>query len=58
MTDRLQVGDLVRDAEGRERVVTDLRQGRPVLRPRHGAPKEAPADPAGLTLIARRGEWR
>ncbi|GAA1940167.1 hypothetical protein [Kitasatospora viridis] len=52
------VGDLVKDARGRERVVTDMRCGLPILRRRYGGePDGQPADPTTLTVIARRGDW-
>ncbi|GAA1952393.1 hypothetical protein [Kitasatospora viridis] len=57
-TPTVEVGDLVKDAHGRHRVVTDLRDGLPLLRRRTGgAPEEPPVDPRTLTLIARRGTW-
>jgi hypothetical protein len=54
-----QVGDLVQDPSGQERVVTDVRADRWVLR-RLNSSREEPAvkDPNTLTILARRGEWR
>jgi hypothetical protein len=55
---RPQVGDLVQDSTGRERVVTDIRDGRWVLRPVSSCREEQPVDdPNTLTVIAQRGEW-
>ena len=53
-----QVGDLVEDSHGQRRVVTDVREGRWVLRPVTGPYAELPVtDQTTLTVVARRGEW-
>ncbi|MEV5879429.1 hypothetical protein AB0L75_35460 [Streptomyces sp. NPDC052101] len=54
------VGDLVRDtSRGREGVLTDVREGAPILRPRSGGglAEEWPTSWAAVELIARRGTW-
>jgi hypothetical protein len=58
MSDRPGVGDLVRNADGKQRIVTDVRGGRLILRPKNGPHLEdETGDPRQVTLIARRGTW-
>ena len=52
------VGDLAQNADGHQRVVTDIRRGQWVLRRVHGSCEDPPVPPEGLTVVARRGEWR
>ncbi|MFI1568886.1 hypothetical protein ACH4ZX_38735 [Streptomyces sp. NPDC020490] len=54
------VGDLVRDTErSRVGVLTDVRGGTPILRPRYGGglDDQWPAQWATVELVARRGTW-
>ncbi|MHA6757127.1 hypothetical protein [Streptacidiphilus sp. PAMC 29251] len=53
-----EVGDLVQNADGHQRVVTDIRRGQWVLRSVHGSREDPPVPPDSLTLVARRGDWR
>lgn len=58
---RAAVGDLVLDhgRDGCEAVVTDIEQGVPILRHRHGAMNAtwSAASVLQLEIVARRGEW-
>jgi hypothetical protein len=52
-----QIGDLVKDNDGHELVVTDVHSGQLIVRPLHSN-RELPADsPEALTVVARRGQW-
>lgn len=58
--DRAEVGDLVRDtASGAVGVLTDVRDGVPILRPRYGAGFAGhwPAEWRALVVVSRRGTW-
>ncbi|GHJ38145.1 hypothetical protein [Streptomyces sp. TS71-3] len=63
MTDtqnRAQIGDLVRDTERScEGIVTDVRAGKPVLRPRWGGgfTGQWSAEWGSLAVVSRRGTW-
>jgi hypothetical protein len=57
MTGIPEIGDLVRNAERHQRIVTDIRGGQLILRPKHGPVHEETHDPKQVTLIARRGCW-
>ena len=53
---RPQIGDLVKEEpDGAELVVTDLRNGQPVVRPLHGGRERPPKDCDALSVVARRG---
>lgn len=57
---RAEVGDLVRDTTtGAVGVLTDVRDGNPILRPRYGGGFTGhwPAQWNGLVVVARRGTW-
>jgi len=46
------VGDHVADPDGIERIVTDIRKGKLILRPLRGAYKELPTDPSQVTPLS------
>ena len=52
-----QIGDLATDELGRELVVTDIRNGTRVVRPRVGGRERTVQHADSLTVVARRGEW-
>jgi len=52
-----QIGDLVRNQHGSQLVVTDIRGGQQVLRPRYGNREYSVGDHVALSLVARRGTW-
>ncbi len=53
-----QIGDLVKEREdGPELVVTDIRDGRLVVRRIHSGRDWPVQDPGTLTVLARRGTW-
>ena len=52
-----QIGDLVRNQHGSQLVVTDIRGGQQVLRPRYGNREYPVDDHVALSLVARRGTW-